>query len=80
MAKANTVHSDGSSVLDPIPTTGLSPADVDELARTTRERMLKEHVRLTEMVQNRSIAMPASANSSNSNGVVKASGAEATLS
>lgn len=46
-------------VLDPIPTTGLTSSDVDELTRTTRELMLKELVSLTSKVQNRPIAMPA---------------------
>jgi lysophosphatidate acyltransferase len=34
-------------VLDPIPTKGLTTADVDELTRTTRELMLRELVTLT---------------------------------
>ena len=38
-------------VLDPIPTKGLTAADVDELARTTREKMLDELVRLTAETQ-----------------------------
>lgn len=46
-------------VLDPIPTKGLTPADVDELARTTREKMLKELVALSEKAQGRPMAMPA---------------------
>lgn len=44
-------------VLDPIPTAGLTAADVDELARTTRELMLKELVALTEKAQGRPMAM-----------------------
>lgn len=35
-------------VLPPIPTAGLTPADVDELTRTTRDSMLRELVALTE--------------------------------
>ncbi|KUI64879.1 putative 1-acyl-sn-glycerol-3-phosphate acyltransferase [Cytospora mali] len=34
-------------VLDPIPTAGLTPADVDELCNRTREVMLKEIINLT---------------------------------
>lgn len=64
-------------VLDPIPTTGLTAADVDELVRTTRDRMLEELVSLTEKAQGRAIAMPAQ---NGKDGVVKASGVEATLS
>ncbi|KAI1661596.1 1-acylglycerol-3-phosphate O [Daldinia decipiens] len=63
-------------VLDPIPTTGLKPEDVDELTRSTRELMLKEIVALTQKVQNRPIAVPATSG----DGVVHASGADATLS
>ncbi|KAI2785313.1 1-acylglycerol-3-phosphate O [Daldinia loculata] len=63
-------------VLDPIPTTGLKPEDVDELTRSTRELMLKEIVALTQKAQNRPIAVPATSG----DGVVHASGADATLS
>ncbi|KAH9887473.1 acyltransferase-domain-containing protein [Xylariomycetidae sp. FL2044] len=63
-------------VLDPIPTTGLTAQDVDELARSTRELMLKEMVALTEKVQKRPISMPVD----NGDGVIRASGVEATLS
>lgn len=64
-------------VLDPIPTTGLTTADVDELTRSTRELMLKELVALSAKAQKRPMAMPAS---NGRDGVVKASGADATLS
>lgn len=64
-------------VLDPIPTTGLTAADVDELTRSTRELMLKELVALSAKAQKRPMAMPAS---NGRDGVVKASGADATLS
>ena len=37
-----------STVLPPISTQGLTAADVDELTRTTREKMLAELVSLTE--------------------------------
>jgi lysophosphatidate acyltransferase len=61
-------------VLDPIPTTGLTAADVDELTRTTRELMLKEIIALTEKARGHPIAMPAT----NGNGsAVKASGNDA---
>ncbi|CAI6089690.1 hypothetical protein V2G26_006900 [Clonostachys chloroleuca] len=46
-------------VLDPIPTKGLKPSDVDELTRTTRELMLKELIELTAKAQRRPIAVPA---------------------
>lgn len=36
------------AVLSPIPTSNLTPADVEDLARQTRERMLEELVLLTE--------------------------------
>ena len=37
-----------SIVLPPIPTAHLTAADVEELTRTTREKMLKELVALSE--------------------------------
>ncbi|EOO04080.1 putative 1-acyl-sn-glycerol-3-phosphate acyltransferase beta protein [Phaeoacremonium minimum UCRPA7] len=55
-------------VLDPIPTTGLTPADVDELTRTTRERMLKELINLTAEVRGQPIPISAE--------TVKATGVE----
>lgn len=48
-----------SPVLDPIPTKGLTAADVDELARTTRDKMLKEYVALSEKAQGRPMPIPA---------------------
>ncbi|KAI9762221.1 MAG: hypothetical protein M4579_000544 [Chaenotheca gracillima] len=42
--KSGTLH---IKVLPPIPTKNLSPADADELTRTTRDLMLKELVQLT---------------------------------
>ncbi|KAI0114968.1 1-acylglycerol-3-phosphate O [Daldinia grandis] len=63
-------------VLDPIPTAGLKPEDVDELTRSTRELMLKEIVALTQKAQNRPISVPATSG----DGVVHASGTDATLS
>ncbi|KAH7038172.1 acyltransferase [Microdochium trichocladiopsis] len=67
-------------VLDPIPTEGLTAEDVDELTRSTRELMLKEMVALTEKAQKRAIAMPSSTSNGTGNGVVRASGVEATIS
>ncbi|KAL2160536.1 hypothetical protein VTH06DRAFT_1224 [Thermothelomyces fergusii] len=42
-------------VLDPIPTTGLTAADVDELTRSTRDLMLKELYALTEKARGRPV-------------------------
>ncbi|KAK8055922.1 hypothetical protein PG993_001149 [Apiospora rasikravindrae] len=64
-------------VLDPIPTTGLTAADVDELTRSTREVMLQELVALSSKAQKRPMPVPSS---NGGNGVVKNSGAEATIS
>ncbi|KAL3419320.1 1-acyl-sn-glycerol-3-phosphate acyltransferase [Phlyctema vagabunda] len=64
-------------VLEPISTKGLEPADVEDLARDTRELMLKEIVALTSKQKGRPIAMPAR---NSGDGVVKASGLEATIS
>ncbi|KAK3692444.1 hypothetical protein B0T22DRAFT_13927 [Podospora appendiculata] len=58
-------------VLDPIPTAGLTAADVDELARTTRELMLKELMELTARVRGQ--ALPAA---KHTNGAVRASGVD----
>ncbi|KDN71363.1 putative acyltransferase [Colletotrichum sublineola] len=41
------------AVLDPIPTTGLTAADVDELTRKTRDLMLEELISLSEKAQGR---------------------------
>lgn len=62
-------------VLKPIETKGLTAADVEDLTRDTREKMLKEVVALTSKQRGEPIAMPAQSG----NGVVKASGAEATI-
>ncbi|KAH7329387.1 acyltransferase [Stachybotrys elegans] len=51
-------------VLDPIPTKGLTAADVDELTRTTRELMLRELISLSEKAQGRKFAMPVAADQS----------------
>ncbi|KAH8895139.1 acyltransferase-domain-containing protein [Thozetella sp. PMI_491] len=58
-------------VLDPIPTTGLTAEDVDELTQSTRELMLKEIVALTEKARGTSVKTPPQASR---NGVVKATG------
>jgi lysophosphatidate acyltransferase len=64
-------------VLKPIETKGLTPADVEDLARGTRELMLEELMSLTSKARGRPVAMPAK---NSGDGVVKASGAEATIS
>ncbi|KAJ9645805.1 1-acylglycerol-3-phosphate O-acyltransferase [Coniosporium apollinis] len=43
--KAGTIR---ISVLPPIETTGLTPADVDDLTQRTRDAMLKEHMRMAQ--------------------------------
>ena len=65
------------AVLKPIETKDLTPADVEDLVRDTRELMLKELVNLTSKVRGRPLAMPAQ---NSGDGVVKASGAETTTS
>lgn len=64
-------------VLKPIETKGLQPSDVEDLARDTRELMLREIVAITSKARGQPIAMPAQ---NSKDGVVKASGSEATLS
>ncbi|EHK41446.1 uncharacterized protein TrAtP1_004922 [Trichoderma atroviride] len=51
-------------VLAPIPTANLTPADVDELTRETRELMLSELINLTEKARGQPIAVPATNGSS----------------
>ncbi len=63
-------------VLDPIPTKGLTTADIDDLTRSTRELMLKELVTLSEKAQGRPMAIPASADSV---GKATASGIDVTV-
>jgi lysophosphatidate acyltransferase len=63
-------------VLKPIETKGLKTSDVEDLARDTRELMLREIVSLTERARGQPIAMPAQ---NSGDGVVKASGAETTI-
>ncbi|KAH6664930.1 hypothetical protein B0J14DRAFT_239406 [Halenospora varia] len=62
-------------VLKPIDTSKLTAADIEDLARDTRELMLKEIMGLTEKMRGRPVPVPAQ---NPGNGVVKASGAEAT--
>ncbi|KAK4196162.1 putative 1-acyl-sn-glycerol-3-phosphate acyltransferase [Triangularia verruculosa] len=62
-------------VLDPIPTTGLTAADVDELTRETREVMLKEMIALTEKARGKT-APQAAPLLKKQNGVTKASGSD----
>ncbi|KAK5989895.1 1-acyl-sn-glycerol-3-phosphate acyltransferase [Cladobotryum mycophilum] len=47
-------------ILDPIPTAGLTAADVPELVRTTQELMLRELLALTAQARGEPIAVPAS--------------------
>lgn len=61
-------------VLDPIPTTGLTSADVDELTRTTRETMLKEIIALTEQARGQST--PSAVPLLQTNGVAKVTGSD----
>lgn len=59
----------------------MTSADVDDLTRDTRELMLKELVSLTSKSRGKPIAMTAQDSGDGVvDGVVKASGAEATLS
>ncbi|KND87991.1 putative 1-acyl-sn-glycerol-3-phosphate acyltransferase [Tolypocladium ophioglossoides CBS 100239] len=65
----NMVFTSGSipiKVLDPIPTTGLTSADVDDLARETRDVMLKELVALSAKARGQPIPVPASIDASSS--------------
>ncbi|KAL2133682.1 hypothetical protein VTI74DRAFT_1910 [Chaetomium olivicolor] len=61
-------------VLDPIPTTGLTAADVDELTRSTRELMLKELIALTEKARGKPVAATPIVN--HTNGVAKVTGTD----
>ena len=61
--------------MDPIPTTGLTSADVDELTKKTFDAMAEEYVRLTAKAQGRSIAVPAASEPAKA---VSASGADTT--
>ncbi|KAG9239995.1 hypothetical protein BJ878DRAFT_330513 [Calycina marina] len=61
-------------VLKPIETKYLTSANVEDLARDTRELMLRELVDLTSKARGTPIAMPAQ---TSTNGVIRASGASA---
>ncbi|KAK4138228.1 acyltransferase-domain-containing protein [Trichocladium antarcticum] len=63
-------------VLDPIPTTGLTSADVDDLTRSTRELMLAELVALTEKARGRAAPTAVPVAASGRNGVARATGVE----
>jgi len=60
-------------VLDPIPTTGLTAADVDELTRSTRSLMLNELYALTEKARGQSVAH---VEADGANGVAKVTGTD----
>lgn len=45
------------SVLPPIPTTGLTADDVDKLTNDTREKMLDELVKLTEIARAQRVSL-----------------------
>ncbi|KAH7354158.1 acyltransferase [Plectosphaerella cucumerina] len=62
-------------VMDPIPTTGLTSADVDSLTKKTYDAMLEEYIRLTAKAQGRPIAAPVASEPTKA---VSASGADAT--
>ncbi|KAH6627667.1 hypothetical protein F5144DRAFT_280746 [Chaetomium tenue] len=63
-------------VLDPIPTTGLTAADVDELARSTRSLMLQELYALTEKARGQSVPRH---EDEGANGVAKTTGNDARV-
>ena len=64
------------AVLDPIPTTGLTAADVDELARSTRALMLDELYALTEKARGQSLPRP---QDDAMNGAAKTTGSDARV-
>ena len=63
--------------MKPIPTTDLKYEDVTDLARDTRELMLKELVDLTAKQRGKPVPMPVE---NPVDGVIKASGSETTIS
>lgn len=63
-------------VLDPIPTTGLTAADVDELARSTRALMLDELYALTEKARGQKLPRP---EDNGTNGAAKTTGSDARV-
>jgi len=64
----------GFTVLDPIPTTGMTAEDVDKLTQTTHELMLKELVELTARARGEASATPVSQPTNGE--AVKATGVE----
>lgn len=64
-------------MLKPIETKNLQPSDVEDLARDTRDLMLREMVSLTAKSRGEPVAMPSD---SMVEGIVKASGLEASIS
>ena len=71
------LYANPTTVLKPIETKGLQASDVEDLTRDTRELMLDEIIRLTEKERGRPVALPSRDTDAK---VVKASGAEGTLS
>ena len=51
------ISTDVLIVLPPIPTRGLTAADVDNLTKTTRDKMLSELVELTELARGQAVAV-----------------------
>ena len=52
----DTYHPLSIIVLDPIDTTGLTTADVDELCKNTRDLMLRELIALTAKARGQSVS------------------------
>jgi lysophosphatidate acyltransferase len=65
-------------VMDPIPTTGLTSADVEELTRKTREAMLRELIILSAEAKGQPVPDPASSTDDSSHRAV-ASGVDTTV-
>lgn len=71
-------------MLKPIETKNLTPADVENLTRDTRELILQEHIALTELQRGHPVAAPAHQNKQavdgkTRGGVLKASGVDGTV-
>lgn len=71
------VYANAAAVLKPIETKNLTTADVEDLTRDTRDAMLKTMVDLTAQQRGRPVEVDAK---HGVDGVVKASGVEATTS
>lgn len=67
---------DNSLVLKPIQTSHLTPADVEDLTRDTRELMLHELTNLTVKQRGKPMAM---ASQDTKEWAIKASGADSTI-